>query len=122
MRAVAVLEPGKIDLVDIPRPSPGPYEALIKSEIAFICNATDRKVVQGHFPGMGPEAYPLILGHETVGRVVEVGAKVSSFKIGDRVLGGLLPKTRGLRLRMGRRFGLCPGRRSRGDDRSRPRR
>ena len=35
-------------------------------------------------------AYPLLLGHETVGRVVEKGAKVRSFAVGDRVLGGLV--------------------------------
>jgi threonine dehydrogenase-like Zn-dependent dehydrogenase len=95
MRAVAVFEPDKVGVVEIPAPRPGPYEALVKSEIAFICNATDRKVVSGHFPGMGREAYPLILGHETVGRVVELGAKVRSFALGDRVLGGLLVAPKG---------------------------
>jgi threonine dehydrogenase-like Zn-dependent dehydrogenase len=95
MRAVAVLEPGKVGIVDIPAPKPGPYEALVKSEIAYICNATDRKVVAGHFPGMGSECYPLILGHETVGRVVELGPKVRSFALGDRVLGGLLISPKG---------------------------
>lgn len=67
MKAVAVHEPGKVGIVEIARPVPRPYEVLVRSEIAFICNATDRKVVQGHFPGMGADAYPLILGHETVG-------------------------------------------------------
>ncbi len=91
MKAVAVLEPGKVALVDIPVPKPSPYEALVKSEAAFVCNATDRKIVQGHAAslGLGPDSYPLILGHETVGTVVEVGAKVTSFKVGDRILGGL---------------------------------
>ena len=95
MHAVAVQEPGKVGLVQLPIPTPGDYEALVKSEVAYICNATDRKLIQGHFPGMGPEAYPLLLGHETVGRVVAVGSKVRSFKIGDRVLGGLLLKPEG---------------------------
>jgi threonine dehydrogenase-like Zn-dependent dehydrogenase len=95
MRVVAVLKPGKVGIVEIPAPRPGPYEALVKSEIAYICNATDRKVVAGHFPGLGAEAYPLLLGHETVGRVVEAGPKVRSFAPGDRVLGGLLVKTEG---------------------------
>ncbi len=90
MRAVAVFEPGKVGIVEVATPRPGPYEVLVKSEIAYICNATDRKVVSGHFPGMGREAYPLLLGHETVGRVVEKGAKVRSFAVGDRVLGGLV--------------------------------
>ncbi len=89
MRSVAVLEPGKVGLVEIPAPVPGDYDVLVKSEISFICNATDRKLVQGHFPGMGAESYPLILGHETVGRVVSKGSKVTSFKVGDRILGGL---------------------------------
>ena len=91
MRAVAVLEPNRVAIVDIPVPKPGPYESLVKSEAAFICNATDNKIVQGHASalGLGPECYPLILGHETVGRVVEVGPMVTSFRPGDRVLGGL---------------------------------
>jgi len=95
MKSVAVLEPGKVGIVELPAPVPGPYEALVKSEIAYICNATDRKVVAGHFPGLGREAYPLLLGHETVGRVVEVGARVRSFALGDRVLGALLVNPKG---------------------------
>ena len=95
MKSVAVLEPGKVALVELPRPRPGPYEVLVKSEIAYICNATDRKLVAGHFPGIGRDAYPLLLGHETVGRVVELGASVRSFAIGDRILGGLFINPQG---------------------------
>jgi threonine dehydrogenase-like Zn-dependent dehydrogenase len=90
MLAVAVISPGRIEIVDIPKPSPGPYEAVVKNAAAYICNATDRKLVAGHFPGIGPEKYPLLLGHESVGTVVEVGGKVKSFTPGDRVIGALL--------------------------------
>lgn len=90
MRAVAVIEPGRIEVVDIPKPVPGPYEALVRNQAAYICNATDRKVVGGHFPGIGPDKYPLLLGHESVGVVEEAGLRVTSFKPGDRVIGGLL--------------------------------
>jgi threonine dehydrogenase-like Zn-dependent dehydrogenase len=90
MLSVAVREPGKLEIVDIPRPSPGPYEAVIRSQIAYICNATDRKLLGGIFPGMGADKYPLLLGHENVGVVVGVGRQVKSFKPGDRVVGGLL--------------------------------
>ena len=90
MIAVAVVEPGRVEIVDIPKPSPGPYEALVRNLAAFICNATDRKLVAGHFPGVGPEKYPLLLGHESVGVVEEVGSSVRSFKPGDRVIGALL--------------------------------
>ncbi len=90
MLSVAVREPGKLEIVDIPKPSPGPYEALVRSQIAFICNATDRKLLGGIFPGMGADKYPLLLGHENVGVVESVGARVKSFRPGDRVVGGLL--------------------------------
>lgn len=88
MLTVAVIEPGKVQVVDIPEPVPGPYEARVRTEVACLCNATDRKLVEGHFPGV--EDYPLLLGHESVGIVDAVGEKVRHFKVGDRVVGGLL--------------------------------
>lgn len=90
MLSVAVVEPGRIEIVDIPKPSPGPYQAVVRNQAAFICNATDRKVVAGHFPGLGPEKFPLLLGHESVGVVESVGKRVTTYKPGDRVIGGLL--------------------------------
>jgi threonine dehydrogenase-like Zn-dependent dehydrogenase len=88
MFCIAILEPGKVAIVSLPEPEPGPYEARVRTELACLCNATDRKLVRGHFPGI--ERYPLLLGHETVGIVDAVGEKVRSFRVGDRVVGGLL--------------------------------
>jgi threonine dehydrogenase-like Zn-dependent dehydrogenase len=88
MRTVAVLEPGKVSIVDTPVPQVGPYQALVKTEVAYLCNATDSKLVQGHFPGV--EDYPLALGHESAGIVQETGDKVRNFQIGDRAIGGLV--------------------------------
>ena len=88
MRTIAVVEPGKVEVVDIAEPKPGPYQVRVKTEAACLCNATDGKLVAGHFPGV--EKYPLILGHECVGIVDTVGDKVRNFKIGDRVIGGLV--------------------------------
>jgi threonine dehydrogenase-like Zn-dependent dehydrogenase len=90
MKAVGVTSPGEISIVELPTPELGPYDVLVKTEISFICNATDRKVVDGTFPGLGPENYPLLLGHESVGIVVETGDKVTSFETGERAIGGLL--------------------------------
>jgi len=90
MKAVAVIEPGRVEIVELPEPDVGPYEVLVRTEASFICNATDRKVIDGHFPNMGPDSYPLILGHESVGRVVRTGPKVRTFRTGDRTIGGLL--------------------------------
>jgi threonine dehydrogenase-like Zn-dependent dehydrogenase len=88
MYSVAVLEPNKVAVVSLADPTPGPYQARVRTELACLCNATDRKLVQGHFPGV--ERYPLLLGHETVGIVDAVGDKVRSFRVGDRLVGGLL--------------------------------
>jgi threonine dehydrogenase-like Zn-dependent dehydrogenase len=88
MLSVAVVEPGRVELVHLPEPQPGPYQVRIRSEAACLCNATDRKLVEGHFPGV--EQYPLLLGHETAGLVDAVGERVRNFKIGQRVIGGLL--------------------------------
>jgi threonine dehydrogenase-like Zn-dependent dehydrogenase len=90
MKSVAVIKADRIEIVDVPEPQCGEYDALVKSEAAFICNATDRKVVEEHFPGLPSSAYPVLLGHENVGRVVEVGPKVRSYRVGDRVIGGLV--------------------------------
>jgi threonine dehydrogenase-like Zn-dependent dehydrogenase len=88
MKAIAVVQPGRVEIVELDRPKPGPYQAVVKNEVAALCNATDGKLVSGHFPGV--DTYPLILGHEGAGIVQEVGPKVRNFKSGDRVIGGLL--------------------------------
>ncbi len=90
MKSVAVLSPGTVGVVEIAEPEPAAYQAVVRTKIAYICNATDRKLIEGHFPGIGPEKYPLLLGHENVGSVEAVGPRVRTFKPGDQVIGGLL--------------------------------
>ena len=89
MKSVIAVQPYEIALLDTPVPKPGPYQALVKTEVACICNQTDSELLAGKFPGM-EEAFPFALGHESVGIVVEVGAKVRNFKPGDRAVGGLV--------------------------------
>jgi threonine dehydrogenase-like Zn-dependent dehydrogenase len=88
MFAIAVTKPDHIEVVQIPEPTPGPYEARVRTQVACLCNMTDRKLIEGRFPGV--DRYPLLLGHETVGVVDAVGERVRHFKVGDRVVGGLL--------------------------------
>ncbi|MCX7027389.1 MAG: zinc-binding dehydrogenase [Spirochaetes bacterium] len=90
MYSIAVAEPGSLAMVAIPVPQLGKYDVLVKTEIAGICNATDRKLIQGHFPGIGIDKYPLLLGHESAGRVEAIGDRVVSYAPGDRALGGML--------------------------------
>ena len=77
MRAVVVTEPGKVAKWSW-EPTPGPYQALVRTEVACLCNATDGKLIAGHFPGV--DKYPLVLGHEGAGIVEAVGEKVRNFQ------------------------------------------
>jgi threonine dehydrogenase-like Zn-dependent dehydrogenase len=83
IKALVVPEAGKLEIQEVAIPQIGPYEALVQMEVCGICNSTDHKLIEGTMYWAPP--FPFVLGHESVGRVVEVGAKVRKFKVGDRV-------------------------------------
>ncbi len=89
MKSVIALHPGHLELLDTPVPAPGPYQALVKTECACLCNRTDSELLHGRFPGM-EDKFPFTLGHESVGTVVAAGDKVRHFAVGDRAVGGLV--------------------------------
>ena len=66
---------------DRPDPVPGRGEVRIKVSACGVCR-TDLHVVDGELPDI---PYPIIPGHEVVGRVEALGAGVSDLKIGMRV-------------------------------------
>lgn len=99
MRALIVPRDGELQLSDIPAPRPGAYQALVKIECCGICGSTDWKLVRGEMT-WAPRA-PLVLGHESVGTVVEIGAKVTKFRVGDRVTRVVYPGGEGLNSAMG---------------------
>lgn len=86
MKTLLVLQDGSLEVRDVPIPAIGPRQALVKTIACGICNGTDAKLIHRTFKGVGPEQYPLMLGHEGVGEVVETGCEVTGFHIGDRVL------------------------------------
>jgi threonine dehydrogenase-like Zn-dependent dehydrogenase len=88
MLAVAVDREKKVSMVDIPEPVPGDYEAVIRNEVACLCNATDSEIIDGELDAVNK--YPALLGHEGAGTVVRVGSRVRSYRVGDRVAGALL--------------------------------
>jgi threonine dehydrogenase-like Zn-dependent dehydrogenase len=83
MRGIFVVDKNQTDILDLPEPEIGPFEALVQVEACGICNSTDWKIIEGEFVR---GSYPILLGHESVGRVIKVGERVQSFQIGDRVL------------------------------------
>jgi len=88
MKAVCITKPGVVEVLDVPMPVWGEYECLVESKACGICSSTDLKLIHGDHPENpnDPMRYPAILGHEGVGKVVEVGAKVRNYKLDDRVL------------------------------------
>lgn len=83
MNALIVTAHHRLELRDVLMPSPGPFEALVRILACGVCSTTDREIIKGTQPFVSD--YPCILGHESIGEVVEVGAKVTSYKPGDWV-------------------------------------
>lgn len=82
MRAIMAMSPGVLGLGELEVPRPGKYEALVRMDACAICNSTDLKLLANEFfPGL----FPVVLGHEVVGTVVEVGPGVKNYAAGDRV-------------------------------------
>jgi uncharacterized zinc-type alcohol dehydrogenase-like protein len=65
----------------IERREVGPHDVLIAIEYAGICHS-DIHTVNGDW---GPQPFPVVPGHEIVGRVTEVGSEVTRHQVGDRV-------------------------------------
>ncbi len=87
MKALVKLkaEPG-IWLTEVPMPKVGPNDVLIKITKASICG-TDIHIYNWDEWAQEVIPVPLVIGHEFVGEIVELGHEVHSFKIGDRVSG-----------------------------------
>ena len=86
MRTLVVGEDGTLQVRTVPVPVITPKQALVKTISCGICNGTDSKLIHRRFKGVGPEQYPLMLGHEAVGEVVKLGSEVKGYHLGDRVL------------------------------------
>jgi alcohol dehydrogenase len=85
MKALVFRGQDRIDVEEVPRPRAGVGEAVIRVTLTTICG-TDLHIVRGEYP-VKPG---LIIGHEPVGVIEELGAGVTGFQIGDRVLVGAI--------------------------------
>ena len=82
MRAMILDRPGApLRLDDIPRPSAGEGEIVLRVKACGVCR-TDLHIVDGDLPALGRRVVP---GHEVVGEVVEIGEGVSNMSLGLRV-------------------------------------
>ncbi len=85
MRANVFVSPGRIELRHVPRPRAGVGEAVIRITLTTICG-TDVHIFRGEYP-VRPG---LVIGHEPVGVITELGAGVTGYEVGDRVLVGAI--------------------------------
>ena len=84
IRGATLVGPDRIEIREYPRPSIPADAALLEVEAGGVCG-TDVK----YFHGRIPLPYPVILGHEIAGRIVEIGPeakRIHDVAEGDRVI------------------------------------
>lgn len=80
LKEISSMEAKPLQMVDLPVPTPGPKEILVKVSVCGVCH-TELDEIEGRLP----PTLPVILGHEIVGRVEKLGSGAKKFKLGDRV-------------------------------------
>lgn len=82
MKGFAMLGINKVGWIEKEKPVAGPYDAIVRPLAVSPCTSDIHTVFEG---ALG-DRHDMILGHEAVGEVVEVGSEVKDFKPGDRVI------------------------------------
>ncbi len=110
MKAMVLHQPGPIEssplvLEEWPDPAPASGEVRVKVRCCGVCR-TDLHIIEND---LKPPMLPLVVGHQTVGVVDQVGADCRQLKVGDRVGIAWLRQTDGTcRLCTSGRENLCP--------------
>lgn len=82
MKAAVFVEPGRIELQDLPIPQAGPAEVLLRVDACGVCG-TDKHIFEGELTdGVHP---PVVLGHEIAARVEATGKGADAFEVGRTV-------------------------------------
>lgn len=81
MKSLLLTAYNHLEITDMPMPSPGPGEVLVRVEACGICGSD----VHGLDGSTGRRIPPIVMGHEAAGTVESVGEGVSRFAKGDRV-------------------------------------
>lgn len=82
MNGFAMLKIGQVGWIEKEKPSCGIMDAIVKPIAVSPCSSDVHTVWAG---ALG-DRHDMILGHESVGEVVEVGSLVKDFKVGDKVV------------------------------------
>ena len=82
MKGFAMLGIGKVGWIEVEKPSAGPFDAVVRPLAVAPCTSDIHTVWEG---ALG-DRKNLILGHEAVGVIDEIGSEVKAFKPGDKVI------------------------------------
>lgn len=93
MKSVYVTGPDQIEWVEVDAPTAGPTDVLLKIRACGICGSD---AMYANLGGIPPRHGATPLGHEPAGEVVEVGAEVTGFAVGDHVVVDTMAFTDGL--------------------------
>ena len=87
MKAIAATPgvPDSLAIIEAPDPRVGDSDVLVEVVRVGVCG-TDSEIKAGLYGQAPPSSDHLIIGHESLGRVVEVGAQVKDISVGDRVV------------------------------------
>ncbi len=83
-KAMVLTAPGQLELQEFELGSTPADHVLVKTSVTSVCS-TDLKVFKGQTPFVN---YPLVMGHEIAGQVVEIGSEAKlwyDFEVGDRI-------------------------------------
>ena len=81
MKATVITGPGETKVVDVPNPTVGPNDVLVRIRACGVCGSDGLYISMG---GLGKGHMPL--GHEPAGEIVEIGSAVTGFAVGDHVV------------------------------------
>jgi propanol-preferring alcohol dehydrogenase len=82
MRAMVLEAPGEpLTLKQVPVPAPGPNQVLLQVHACGVCR-TDLHILAGELKN---PKLPLILGHQIVGTIIDLGKDVDQFQLGERI-------------------------------------
>ena len=82
MRQIVLERPQSIVMRDVPKPTPRPGDALVRSKQVGICGS-DLHAYHGKHPFI---TLPVVPGHEVVGTIAALGKGATGVKVGDRVV------------------------------------
>ncbi|MFI6919059.1 glucose 1-dehydrogenase [Nonomuraea spiralis] len=77
--------PGTLEVEEVPEPEPGPGQLLVQGLALGVCG-TDRELAAAEYGWAPPDRKRMVIGHESLGRVLEV-PDGSAFSPGDLVVG-----------------------------------